>query len=159
MQLPSTDEIMPPACRRSEPKRSATRGSRLFETALAGTGAPIWGLPGPARSRPDDWRPRILAARRGYGQDELANGSEGGLGENLSYRARKSRTRAAAANEFDLVDDAEADEEAVKADPARQRLQTLTRAAIDRGDEMMPGMRQPMKTRLNIYLCQASTRK
>jgi hypothetical protein len=40
------------------------------------------------------------------------------------------------------VDDAEADEEAVKARIlARQRLQTFTRAAaIDRGDEMMPGM-------------------
>ena len=47
-----------------------------------------------------------------------------------------------AANEFDLVDDAAADEEALKARIlARQRLQTFTRAAaIDRGDEMMPGM-------------------
>ena len=46
------------------------------------------------------------------------------------------------ASEFDLIDDAEADEEALKARIlARQRLQTFTRAAaIDRGDQMMPGM-------------------
>jgi type IV secretion system protein VirD4 len=73
----------------------------------------------------------------------LTNDSEGGLrrepelpeNEEIALERRP-------ANEFDLVDDAEADDEAMKARIlARQRLQTFTRAAaIDRGDDMMPGM-------------------
>ena len=75
--------------------------------------------------------------------DELANGSEGGLRREPKLPEHEEiAPERRAANEFDLVDDAGADEEAVKARIlARQRLQTFTRAAaIDRGDEMMPGM-------------------
>ena len=73
---------------------------------------------------------------------ELAKG-EGGLRREPELPEHEEiAPERRADNEFDLVDDAEPDEEAVKARIlARQRLQTFTRAAaIDRGDEMMPGM-------------------
>ena len=69
--------------------------------------------------------------------------AKAGCADSPSYRStRKIAPERRPANEFDLVDDAEADEEALKARLlARQRQQTFTRAAaIDRGDEMMPGM-------------------
>src|SRR5260370_2665358 len=109
---------------------------------------PISGVyPDRPSSRPDDWTGlRILADAPRHaviGLDDLANDSEGGLRrepelpehEEIAHERRP-------ANEFDLVDDAEADEEAVKARIlARHRLPTFTRAAaIDRGDETMPGM-------------------
>jgi type IV secretion system protein VirD4 len=75
--------------------------------------------------------------------DELAKGSEGGLRREPELPEREEiAPERRAANEFDLVDDTEADEQALKARIlARQRQQTFTRAAaIDRGDEMMPGM-------------------
>ena len=75
--------------------------------------------------------------------EELTNDSEGGLRREPELPEHEEiAPERRAANEFDLVDDTEADEEAVKARIlARQRLQTFTRAAaIDRGDEMMPGM-------------------
>ena len=99
------------------------------------------------KSRPDDWTGlRILAdasRHTGHGVDELADESEGGLRREPELPEHEEiAPERRAANEFDLVDDAEADEEALKARIlARQRLQTFTRAAaIDRGDDMMPGM-------------------
>ena len=98
-------------------------------------------------SRPDDWIGlRILAdapRHAVHDPDEFTNDSEGGLRREPELPEHEEiAPERRPANEFDLVDDAEADEEAVKARIlARQRLQTFTRAAaIDRGDEMMPGM-------------------
>jgi type IV secretion system protein VirD4 len=109
---------------------------------------PISGVyPDRPRSRPDDWTGlRILAdlpRHAVHGVDELTNDSEGGLRREPELPEHEEiAPERWPASEFDLVDDAEADEEGVKARIlARQRLQTLTRAAaIDRGDEMMPGM-------------------
>jgi len=99
------------------------------------------------RSRPDDWTGlRILTDAPGHavgGLHEVIIGSEGGLRREPELPAHEEiAPERRTANEFDLVDDAEADEEALKARIlARQRLQTFTRAAaIDRGDDMMPGM-------------------
>jgi type IV secretion system protein VirD4 len=87
-----------------------------------------------------------LQARRCAPPDELdgpANDSEGGLRRQPELPEHEDAAlERQPANEFDLVDDGEGDEEALKARIlTRQRLQTLTRtAAMDRGDQMMPGM-------------------
>ena len=150
MQLPSTDEIimiagLPPIRARKIRyyEDRAFRGCSRPAPAL-----PISGVyPDRPRSLPDNWTGlRILAEaprHAVHGLDELANDSEGGLRREPELPEHEEiAPERRPENEFDLVDDAEADEEAVKARIlARQRMQTFTRAAaIDRGDEMMPGM-------------------
>jgi type IV secretion system protein VirD4 len=145
MQLPSTGEIIMVAGL-SPIRAREDRGFR--DCSRPAPALPTSGIyPDRPGSRPDDWTGlRILAdapRHAVHGLDELANDSEGGLRREpeLPDHAEIAPERREA-NEFDLVDDAEADEEALKARIlARQRLQTFTRtAAIDRGDEMMPGM-------------------
>src|ERR1700730_955736 len=150
MQLPSTDEIvMVAGLTPIRAKKIRYYEDRSFRgRPQAAPILPISGVyPDRPRSRPDDWSGlRILAdasRHTGHGVDELADGSEGGLRREPELpEHEKIAPERWAANEFDLVDDTEADEEAVKARIlARQRLQTFTRAAaIDRGEEMMPGM-------------------
>ena len=109
---------------------------------------PISGVyPDRPRSRRDDWTGSCVlddAPRHAvHDPDEFTNDSEGGLRREPELPEQEEiAPEQRAANEFDLVDDAEPDEEAVKARMlAPQRLQTFTRAAaVDRGDEMMPGM-------------------
>jgi type IV secretion system protein VirD4 len=105
------------------------------------------GYPDRPGSRPDDWTGLVIVAgaplRTVNGLDELAHHSEGGLRREPELPEQEEIAPDRRwASEFDLIDDAEADEEALKARIlARQRLQTFTRAAaIDRGDQMMPGM-------------------
>ena len=150
MQLPSTDEIimlagLPPI----RAKKIRYYEDRAFrDCSRPAPALPISGVyPDRPRSRPDDWTGlRILAdapRHAVHDPDEFTNDSEGGLRREPELPEHEEiAPERRAANEFDLVDDAEADEEAVKARIlARQRLQTFTRAAaIDRGDEMMPGM-------------------
>jgi len=150
MQLPSTDEIIMLA---GLPPIRAKKIRYYEDRAFRDCSRPAPMLPASRvypdrpKSRPDDWTGlRILAdasRHTGHGVDELANDSEGGLRREPELPEHEEiAPERRAANEFDLVDDAEADEEAVKARIlARQRLQTFTRAAaIDRGDDMMPGM-------------------
>jgi type IV secretion system protein VirD4 len=150
MQLPSTEEIIMVAglspIRARKIRYYEDRGFR--DCSRPAPALPTSGIyPDRPGSRPDDWTVlRILAdapRHAVHGLDELANDSEGGLRREPELPDHEEiAPERRAANEFDLVDDAEADEEAVKARIlTRQRLQTFTRAAaIDRGDEMMPGM-------------------
>jgi type IV secretion system protein VirD4 len=149
MQLPSTDEIvmvagLPPirAQKIRYYENRALRARCLPVPVLTVVGV----YPDRPGSRPDDWTglPVITGAppRTHADLQDLAKG-EGGLRREPELPEHEEiAPERRADNEFDLVDDAEADEEAVKARVlARQRLQTFTRAAaIDRGDEMMPGM-------------------
>lgn len=150
MQLPSTDEIimvagLPPI----RARKIRYYEDRAFRDRVRP--APVLPASGvyPDRpgSRPDDWTGLVVVAgallRTGDRLDELAHDSEGGLRREPELpEHEEAAPQRQPASEFDLVDDAEADEEAVKARIlARQRLQTLTRAAaIDRHDQMMPGM-------------------
>jgi type IV secretion system protein VirD4 len=150
MQLPSTEEIvmvagLPPIRARKIRyyEDRAFRGRVRLAPALPASGA----YPDRPGSRPDDWTRLVVAASAprhgGDRPDGLADDSDGGLRrepelpEYEDVAPDRKQT-----SEFDLVDDADADEEALKARIlARQRLQTLTRAAaMDRGDELMPGM-------------------
>jgi type IV secretion system protein VirD4 len=149
MQLPSTDEIvmvagLPPirAQKIRYYENRALRARCLPVPVLTVVGV----YPDRPGSRPDDWTglPVITGAppRTHADLQDLAKG-EGGLRREPELPEHEEiAPERRADNEFDLVDDSEADEEAVKARVlARQRLQTFTRAAaIDRGDEMMPGM-------------------
>jgi type IV secretion system protein VirD4 len=150
MQLPSTDEIiilagLPPI----RAKKIRYYEDRAFrDCSRPAPALPISGVyPDRPRSRPDDWtglRTRGDAPRHAvHDPDEFTKDSEGCLRREPELPEHEEiAPERRAANEFDLVDDTEADEEAVKARIlTRQRLQTFTRAAaIDRGDEMMPGM-------------------
>jgi type IV secretion system protein VirD4 len=141
MQLPSTDEIIMVA---GVPPIRAKKIRYYEDHAFRDRARPAPALPGsgvyPDRpaGRPDDWTGFVAIAG-----DGLTDGSEGGLRREPELPGHEEAApEARPANEFDLVDDAEADEEALKARIlARQRLQTFTRAAtMDRGDEMIPGM-------------------
>jgi type IV secretion system protein VirD4 len=150
MQLPSTEEIimlagLPPI----RAKKIRYYEDRAFrDCSRPAPALPISGVyPDRPRSRPDDWtglRIHADAPRHAvHDPDEFTNDSEGGLRREPELPEHEEiAPERRAANEFDFVDDAEADEEAVKARIlARQRLQTFTRAAaIDRGDDMMPGI-------------------
>jgi type IV secretion system protein VirD4 len=150
MQLPQTDEIVMvaglPPIRAQKIRYYEDRAFRA--RCLPAPVLPVLDVyPDRPGSRPDDWTglPVITGAPpRTYDDlQELAQGGEGGLRREPELPEHEEiAPERRAENEFDLVDDAEADEEAVRARIlARQRLQTFTRAAaMDRGDEMMPGM-------------------
>jgi type IV secretion system protein VirD4 len=149
MQLPQSDEIVMvaglPPIRAQKIRYYEDRA--FLARCLPAPVLPVLGVyPDRPGSRPDDWTglPVITDAPPRTHDDlqELAKG-EGGLRREPELPEHEEiAPERRADNEFDLVDDAEPDEEAVKARIlARQRLQTFTRAAaIDRGDEMMPGM-------------------
>jgi type IV secretion system protein VirD4 len=150
MQLPTTDEIVMVA---GLPPIRAKKIRYYEDRAFCGRVRPAPALPisgaYPDRpnSRPDDWTEGVVVAsaplHTADGLDALANDSEGGLRREPELPEHEEiAPERQPANEFDLVDDADADEEALRTRIlARQRLQTFTRAAaIDRGDEMMPGM-------------------
>ncbi|HXO91870.1 MAG TPA: conjugal transfer protein TraG [Stellaceae bacterium] len=150
MQLPSTDEIimvagLPPI----RARKIRYYEDRAFRDRVRP--APVLPASGvyPDRpgSRPDDWTGLVIVPgaplRTVNGLDELAHHSQGGLRREPELPEQEEiAPDRQPASEFDLIDDAEADEEALKARIlARQRLQTFTRAAaMDRHDQMMPGM-------------------
>jgi type IV secretion system protein VirD4 len=150
MQLPSTDEIimvagLPPI--RAKKIRyyedHAFRDRSRPAPALLGSGV----YPDRPAGRPDDWTGFVAIAgdnrSTGDALGGLTDGNEGGLRREPELPGHEEAApQRQPANEFDLVDDAETDEEALKARIlARQRLQTFTRAAaMDRGDEMIAGM-------------------
>lgn len=75
------------------------------------------------------------------GDEEGRSASEGGLRREPELpELEEVAPEASEYREFDLVDDADGDEEALKArELARQRLQQFTRAAaMDRDDGMLP---------------------
>jgi type IV secretion system protein VirD4 len=150
MQLPQSDEIvmvagLPPI----RAQKIRYYEDRAFPArCLPAPVLPVLGVyPDRPGSRPDDWtKLPVLTGVPPRTHDDLRqvdHGGEGGLRREPELPEHEEiAPERRAENEFDLVDDAEADEEAVKARLlARQRLQTFTRAAaMDRGDEMMPGM-------------------
>jgi type IV secretion system protein VirD4 len=150
MQLPSADEIvmvagLPPI----RAKKIRYYEDRAFrDRSRQPPALPIsCAYPDRPGSRPDDWTGGVIVAgaplRAADELDGPANDSEGGLRRQPELPEHEDAAlERRQANEFDLVDDGEGDEEALKARIlARQRLQTLTRtAAMDRGDQMMPGM-------------------
>jgi len=150
MQLPSTDEIimiagLPPI----RAKKIRYYEDRAFrDRSRQAPALPIsCAYPDRPGSRPDDWTGGVIVAgaplRAADELDGPANDSEGGLRRQPELPEHEDAAlERRQANEFDLVDDGEGDEEALKARIlSRQRLQTLTRtAAMDRGDQMMPGM-------------------
>jgi type IV secretion system protein VirD4 len=147
MQLPPTEEIimvagLPPI--RAE-KIRYYEDCAFHDRARPAPVPPSSGVyPDRPASRPDDWTGLVATdPREDDALDGLAVHSEGGPRREPELAGHDEvAPEARPANEFDLVDDAEADEEALKARIlARQRLQTFTRAAaMDRGDQMIPGM-------------------
>ena len=133
MQLPSTDEIiMVAGLSPIRAKKIRYYEDRAFrDCSRPAPALPISGVyPDRPRSRPDDWTGlRVLADAPRHAVDaldELTNDSRRRQPELPKHEEIAPERRPA--NEFDLVDDAEADEEAVKAQIlARQRLQTFTR--------------------------------
>ena len=137
MQLPSAEEIIMLA---GLPPIRAKKIRYYEDRAFRGCSRPapvlpISGVyPDRPRSRRDDWTGLcILADAPSHiddDLDELTNDSEGGLRREPELPEHEEiAPERRAANEFDLVDDTEADEEAVKARIlARQRLQTFARA-------------------------------
>src|ERR1700730_5414209 len=122
MQLPTTDEIVMVA---GLPPIRAKKIRYYEDRAFCGRVRPAPALPisgaYPDRpdSRPDDWTEGVVVAsaplHTADGLDALANDSEGGLRRQPELPEHEDATlERQPANEFDLVDDADADEEALR---------------------------------------------
>ncbi len=152
MQLPPTDELvmvagLPPI----RAKKIRYYEDPSFKDRVSAP--PVLGRAGayPDRPtvRPDDWAGLVAEpAHRApsltvVGNKEERSASEGGLRREPELPEHEEvAPEASDYREFDLVDDADSDEEALKARQlARQRLQQFTRAAaMDRDDGMLPDL-------------------
>ena len=147
MQLPPSDELvmvagLPPIrARKIRYYEDRAFAGRVLPPPALTAGQPYSDMP-PAR--PDDWSE--LATAHSAPEDDLvmagANRSkEGGLRREPELPEHEEvAPEPAERSEFDLVDDTDGDEEALKARQLARQLQFTRAAALDRDDGMLPDL-------------------